>query len=830
MIFSRSIAEFFRDDWGLDLSNIESEDLADRIGRQLGEVETIHSNQDSLKEVVVVNIVGAEKHPNADTLSVCLIDDSGKVEGLDRNQDNLVQVVCGAPNVRAGMYAAWLPPGSEVPSLMNTDESFLLESRKLRGEVSNGMLASEVELGIGYDGDGILEIPESEYPNVSPGVKFDELLELSDTIIDIENKMFTHRPDCFGQIGIAREIAGIYGQQFTSPDWYIEPLELNYLHDSEVNVVVSNEIKDLVPRFCALQLGNVKVGYSPLWLRTYLFNNGIKSINNIVDYTNYMSLLTGQPTHAFDLDKLASLSTSGSEVSLVARKAIKDESIELLDGKTRILKPEDIVIASSDKVVSLAGIMGGKETEVDESTTNVLIECATFNMYSIRKSSMRHGAFTDASTRFSKGQSPLQNEAIVKKLAADLVGSGCANAIRYFEDSPELSEPNPVKADAGRVSALLGASISASEIAAILRNVEFSVERQEDELTIIPPFWRTDIEIEEDIVEEIGRLHGYSNISPVLPARSIAPVRLLDVDRLNKKIHSILSLSGVNEIQTYSFVSADLLKAVGQDNKNSYEVSNALNKDVEYVRQSLAPSQLAKLRLNVKNGFDNFALYETGKQHLVKSYSDELPHETNGLSLMVVSKDKNAYYIAKKYLKHLADSLTTEFSVNSTLKDSPLSRPLNPSASGEVICGDTSIGVIGLVSEEVKAALKLGSYSIAFFELILDDFLSTSSITTYRPVSAYPGTNRDVTYGISSDKTFDVLSGSIGSAIERYGKGFSIDYDLVSIFKKQDEEVQRFTVSYRITPIEGTHSAESFNNLMRELNDKVIEDVDAVVE
>ena len=278
--------------------DIGVEELVEKINQQLGAVEEVIDLGSRYQGAVIARVVKCTKHPDADKLSVCEID-----AGTGEN----IQVVCGAPNVREDLWVVWLQPGATVPATANDKEPFVLGARELRGVVSNGMLASAKELALGDDHNGIVELIEADLLNgkaLEAGASFAETFGLDDTIIDIENKMFTHRPDLFGQLGVAREIAGIQNQQFKSPDWYLETPQFAETTDLELEVV--NEAADAVPRFMAVAMKDVVVRPSPLWLQCALVAMGGKPINNIVDVTNYVMLMTAQPTHAYDYDKLRS--------------------------------------------------------------------------------------------------------------------------------------------------------------------------------------------------------------------------------------------------------------------------------------------------------------------------------------------------------------------------------------------------------------------------------------------------------------------------------------------------------------------------------------------
>ena len=655
--------------WLREFTNVKLpvEELVAKIGAQLGEVEDVVDLGKYYEGILVVKVVSCEKHPNADKLSICLIDDGGVTKKVKRDSKGLVQVVCGANNIRKGLTVAWLPPGSIVPSSYDNDQ-FKLEVRPLRGVDSNGMIASARELNMGDDHDGILVIDKP----AKPGSSFAELYELNDYIIDIENKMFTHRPDCFGILGVAREIAGIQGLQFKSPEWYLKSLSLKVgKNQKTVPLKVKNGIPKLVPRFVAVALSDVKVKKSPVIMQSYLSRLGIKPINNVVDITNFVMVLTAQPLHAYDADKLP-------KPSLETRMSRKGDSLAMLNGKTAEFKDDKtMLITSGDQAVGVAGAIGGRDTEVDFATQNIVLECATFDMYAIRKTSMQLGLFTDAVTRFNKGQSPLQNDVVLTyavgmmqklanaELASDVVDTAPDKSIGYWKG---------IHISQDFINDRLGLDLTTAQIARHLKSVEMGVSSNAKNLIVSPPFWRTDLEIPEDIVEEVGRLYGYDHLPLVLPRRDLSPPTKDGLLSLKSQIRDNLSKAGANEVLTYSFVHGNLLNKVGQDSKQAYELSNALSPDLQYYRLSLTPSLLDKVHMNIKAGFDEFALFELGKIHnkLVKD-EDKLPKEINSLSLVYASKNKTkgaAYFRARQFL----DALLRDFQVAKTVNLLPLDK------------------------------------------------------------------------------------------------------------------------------------------------------------
>lgn len=805
--------------------DISVEELVKKIGEQLGAVEEVQYLGEMYQDVVIAKVVSCEKHPNADKLSVCWIDDNGVKDDVTRSEHGHIQVVCGAPNVKEGMLVAWLPPGSTVPSTISA-EPFVLEARELRGVVSNGMLASAKELAIGDEHEGILEI---DVP-VEPGARFTDVYQLDDYIIDIENKMFTHRPDCFGILGVAREIAGIQNKSFASPSWYLSPLSrIKPAHDG-LNLQIENEITELVPRFVGLAIKDIEVKKSPVTIQSYLSRVGVKPINNIVDTTNYLMILTGQPLHAYDYDKVEQRTDAGGAI-LRARMGKKDEKVTLLNGKTVKVREEDIVIATDKEVVGIGGVMGGVDTEVDESTKNIIIECANFNMYAIRKTSMAHGLFTDAVTRFNKGQSALQNDTVLEEavtMMQSLAGGEVASEVIDVRGDVQL--PKAVASEAGFIQSRLGIENDANDMAQRLRNVEFGVHVHGQMLTVEPPFWRTDIEIAEDVVEEVGRLIGFDQLPTKLPERTIQPVRRNQLLELKSLIRNTLGSAGANELLTYSFVHGNLLEAVGQDTEKAFRLSNALSPDLQYYRMSLLPGLLDKVHANVKAGHKQFAIYELGKVHIkdeTDAYEPTVPKEFNALAFVCINEAAKmpVYYQAKHYLGQLLPLAATKRLKYAPLKDADLSAntwlgqmaaPFEPARSAAVVDADGFIwGVVGEFSAATRKRLKL-SKNVAGFEVDPTVF-AAHQVNFYQPLSRYPSVQQDLSLKVDQDLSYGELEQYLADNLAEIEQT-TCTLEPIDIYKKGDDKHVTFRLT--IAHYEKTLKSEEVNALLDDIADK----------
>lgn len=810
------------------------DELVLRVNQQLGGVEEVIDLGAKYAGARIVRIVECGKHPDADRLSVTKIDDGGAVPDVPRNDNVYVQVVCGAPNVHADMWAIWLPPGSTVPASFDDAEPFVLGARPLRGVLSQGMLAAADELAIGTDHKGIIEITENDLPSgaeLQAGARFAEIFGLDDFVLDIENKMFTHRPDCFGQLGVAREIAGIFGQQFTSPEWY--KAQQQFSTAEGLDLMVTNDAPELVPRFMAVAIKDVEVKPSPLWLQCQLVAMGGKPINNIVDATNYIMLMTAQPTHAYDYDKLR-----GHQLG--TRLARPGEKVILLNGKEYELTADDIIIADGEGVIGLAGIMGGSNTEVSNDTKNIVLECATFDMYALRKTAMRHGVFTDALARFNKGQSPLQNAAVLKLLMSMVGGVQASEVFDLKQFSDEFDDyfdgkytPANIDIDSKFINERLGLKLSENDICGLLNNVEIRSHGPEEELDYIciqPPFWRTDLELSEDIVEEVGRLYGFDKLPRELPHRSIKPVPKNPRRELKNAIRQSLSRAGANEILTYSFVHERILKNAEQDVTQAYKLSNALSPDLQYYRLTVLPSLLDKVYANIKSGHNEFALFEIGKGHLKsKGLNKEgLPIENNYIDLVYSSKkDKPGapFYVAKKIIDNLGKDLGVKFEFEKIVNqiDKQILAPFDIDRSSLIrIDNGDIVGLVGELKQSVIKNFKLPQYiSAASIDIdILQKNMSKNIGDSYHPLSKFPSTRRDISIEIDLAVSYKDVLNVVKNSLQKQDDEF-ISIRLVDIYRAKDSSLKTITLNISMTNYNRTLTATDASRIIENINKAV---------
>lgn len=810
------------------------DELVTLIGARLVEIEEVIDLGAKYKDVIVVNVVECAKLEGSDHLNVTKIDDGGKAVGVERDESGLVQVVCGAPNVHAGMLAAWLPPNSTVPQTFNDAEPFVLGARKLRGNMSNGMLASATELDLYEDHTGILEVDV----DAAPGSSFAEVYKLNDYLLDIENKSLTHRPDTFGIIGFAREVAAIQGKSFKTPEWLMDISPVIDIHDEIDTPSVTIDDPSLSDRYQAIVLSGANgAAKSPVFIQSYLARVGVRPINAVVDVTNYLMMLTGQPLHAFDYDKVIAAGDGSADIHV--RSGREGESLTLLDGRTIELAPGDIVIASGQTAIGLAGAMGGASTVIDENTKNIILESATFNLYSLRATQMRHGIFSEAITRFTKGQ-PAELTAPVLAEAVRLMGKYAqAQAVtKTAEAYPGKKGTQDITIAIETINSTLGSKFMASDVIDTLHNVEFDADLADAAvIRTTTPYWRSDIHIPEDIIEEIGRLNGFDSIEPTLPLRDFTAVHPTTFDTLRAGVRKALVRAGANEVLTYSFIHGDVLQKANQDVANSYRITNSISPDLQYYRQTLTPSLLGLIHPNVKQGYDAFAVFELNKTHPKQhGLTDEkVPVEVDMLALTITRKKSqhgSAYYQAKKMLDYLGQSLGLDLMYNpiETDPNNPLSAPFEHRRSALVTDRktDTYIGIVGEYKKSVTRGFKLPEHTAGFEINTQALHGAVSQLTSeYTPLSRYPGTERDICFQVATNVAYAQVTECVASVLSEVALETSVTP--IDIYQSENSPTKNVTVRVKLTAHDRTLTGDEVATVIDKVSSAVIERLHATI-
>ena len=723
--------------------NVSNEELIKLIGARLVEVEEAIDETHKYDGIFAVKVINAEKIPDTH-LTLCKIDDGGKAEKVERDEKGYIQVMCGAPNVHEGMLAAWIAPGAIVPSTYHDKEPFEIGMRKmLKKYDSYGMLAGADELAIGDDHSGIVELDPA---TTTPGDDFAKLFELDDIILDIENKSLTHRPDTFGILGFAREVAGILGQPFKTDDWYLRDAA-DFANDSNIKLSIEIDEK-LCPRYTAVVL-SLKANNAPKYLTlqdTLLARSGMRPIDPVVDLTNMLMLISGQPLHAFDYDKFVKVGKSKNP-KIIVRAAKKGEKLTLLDGKEVELNVDDIVITSNNVPVALAGAMGDASTEIDANTKRVILESATFSLYNLRKTQMAHGIFSEAITRFTKGQPAGQTLPVALRFAEQAKALGY-EPLAVFDSQKTAPVVEKVELSLLQLNNLLGTNFDAKSVQKILQNVEFDVEIKGDKVVAKVPFWRTDIHIPEDVIEELGRLTGYDNIAPVLPLHATSDQN--EMFALKTALREHLSARGANEVLTYSFIHGDLIKKVGEIPENSYKIVNSISPDLQYIRQSIVPSLLDKSYANLRAGHEKFALFEMNQVYPRTNGTDEdgVPQNSHKLGFVIVDQSgKSDFYLAKKYLLSILDNYGVDYKISPFVEAKDKTNAYyEPKRSAHVETKDGRlIGYVGEIKQRVLREFKL-PVPTAAFEVDLSVLLELKGASAKDfSFSQFPSVARDLT-------------------------------------------------------------------------------------
>ncbi|HEV2812440.1 MAG TPA: phenylalanine--tRNA ligase subunit beta [Solirubrobacteraceae bacterium] len=726
-------------------------------GRELGERLTMtgtkleavhHHGVSSAEHFLVGEVVSAERHPDADRLTVCEVDVGGRTS----------TIVCGAPNVAAGQLVAVVEPGGVLP------DGTKIKKAKLRGVVSKGMILSERELGLGEDHTGIMVLDRG-----APGVPLETALPLSTEVLEFE--ITPNRPDCLGVYGIAREVHASTGAELRPPPWADDPGTPGEVKGATVDV----EVPDLCPRFTARVFEDVTIGPSPPWLKARLTAAGMRPISNVVDITNYVMLLTGQPLHAFDLDRVAGQ-------RLVVRAAREGETIDTLDGQTRTLEEGEIVIDDADGPTSLAGVMGGARSEVEDDTTRVLLEVAAWHAPTIHRTSTRLGLRSEASARFEKGLSteqPMEAQAIATQLMVELCGARVAPGT-IDVGGPE-SDPPPLTLRPARTEQLLGLEVASERQAEILRALEFGVEERDGAFAVaVPHFRRSDVTREADLVEEVARIEGLDRLPATLPARRGASGKLTFAQRARRRAEDALVGRGLHEIVGWSFTEpgvADRLRLAPDDPRRRFvALENPMSEDQSVLRTTLLGSLLDAARYNAARGQEDLALFESGAIYLdvetpattaAEERGSPLPLEVQALGAVLHGTVEGAswrrradlewdFFAAKAILGAVLDTLRVEWDVREGTHAF-----LHPGRSARVYSGETELGWLGEVHPLVAREWDLDG-AVAAFEIDLGLAIEQApEHIPFTPYATFPPVLRDlavvVPEGVIAQQILDVV-------------------------------------------------------------------------
>jgi phenylalanyl-tRNA synthetase beta chain len=718
------------------------EQLADALAMHSIEVERIsHVGAPSPDAFVVGRVLSVEKHPDADKLSVCEVDAG----------DGRRTIVCGAPNVAAGQTVPVALPGAVMP------DGTKLGKAKLRGVESNGMILSEAELEIGDDAAGIAVFEED---GLTPGTPLSEVIPVSDPVIELEPT--SNRVDCLGVYGVAREVHAVTTADLSEAPW---AHDAEATGDGEVNdyASVTVEVPELCPRFTARVFTEVQIGPSPLWLKARLIGAGMRPINNVVDITNYVMLMTAQPLHAFDLDKVP-------DGELVIRTAKQGEKMTTLDGVERTFDDVTVLVSDRNGPSGVAGIMGGQVSEVSDTTTRVLLEVATWNGVNILRTSRKLGLRSDASNRFEKQLHPeltIRAQRIASRLLVELCGARVVPGT--IDEADEIPDPHRIGLRHERVEGLLGMPITPEQSVDYLERLGFEVDRDGDDLEATVPVDRHyDVTREVDLIEEVGRIHGYTvNLVASLPSTSGQAGRLTREQRLRRRAEDAMRDLGFDVVVNLSLTDPGLGGRLGISDEDPraqpIRVSNPLSAEHSIERTAMIGSLLDSARYNRAHGAQRIALAESGRVYLRDGDS---PHGGVLAGKFVGNRPAPAYepwriaciaagplwpgdwrgtamaadfYSLKGVLEGLGDRLGLALEVRPG--DQPF---LHPGRAGRVLVSGEDVGWLGEIHPLVCREWDLDA--AAGFEIDLAPLVAASPIgeEAYDDVISYPAVHQDI--------------------------------------------------------------------------------------
>ena len=744
--------------------------IAQRLALTGTEVERVeHHGVDALERFVVGRVLERRKHPDADRLSVCMVDIGGSTPS---------QIVCGAPNVAAGQTVAVGMPGAVMP------DGTKLGKAKLRGVESSGMILAEDELGIGADHAGIIVLDPkggegSDGAVPKPGTPLTEVLPIATDVLVLE--ITPNRPDCLGIYGVARELHAATGAPLSAPPWREDAGSDGGVEGLRITV----ESSDLCPRFTARVFDDVTIGPSPAWLKARLMAAGQRPISNVVDITNYVMLLTGQPLHAFDLDRIA-----GSE--LIVRRARPAEQVETLDGQTRELDAQMLLIADADGPTSIAGVMGGARSEVAADTTRVVMEAANWNGPNIHRTSLRLGLRSEASGRFEKGLQPeqaMEAQAIATALMIEL----CGASVRPGTIDIGGAGPAPVtiRLRDERIAGLLGVEIPRGRVTEVLEALEFTTAGAAGGLDVtVPAFRRADITREADLIEEVARLDALQDLPATLPSRHGAAGRLTPRQRLRRAAADALAAQGLHEIVGWSFTGPEVTARLRLPDRPVVELENPMSSDQSQLRTTLLGSLLDVARRNRSRGITTLRLFEAGAVYLPEAGVDgggargagagatvragaSQPAEPYHLAAVLAGAVRPPgwhdpdprsadFFAAKGVLAGLFGRLRVAWSVE------PATEPfLHPGRSARVLVDGAAVGWLGELHPAVAADWDVRE-KVAGFELDLDA-IAIPATAMYEDLTSFPEVREDLAVvvpdGVSAAEVLAVTEQGGGSLL-----------------------------------------------------------------
>lgn len=794
-------------DWIKDFvalpTDLTPKEIGEKFTLATAEVEDVLTVGQHLEVITVVEVLEKEKHPEADKLNLVT---------FTNGKENF-KVVCGAANVTVGMRTAYAPLGVTLPN------GLTLEPKKIRGVLSEGMLCSEEELGFAEESKGILELPK-DAPLGQNMIEY--FNETKDILLDVDNKSLTHRPDLWGHFGLAREFATVFKNDLNNPftkEWENGLRSLQTEDAAPIKISVDKDSSSL--GYFGLSLENITVEESPSWLKKRLTAVGLRPINNIVDISNYVMLELGMPLHIFDRDKIV-----GDTVYI--KRNGSDSKFTTLDEEERELIASDTIIGDSEKPLVLAGIMGGLNSGVDNTTKNIFIEVANWKASEVRSTSTRLGLRTDSSSRYEKTlDSLLLERTLLRTLEYILKLSPEAKVVGSIQyDGPNLEdiETRTIKSSHTSIVKQLGKEISYDEMKDIFLSLDFQVDGDAKEFTVTVPSYRAtkDVECESCLVEEIGRMIGFDNIEPISPKLDVAPTKLTPAQKLHRKIRDFMSYHATSyEVMTYPMVGETLLKKAMWPVDRGLELINALSKDHELMRTSMIPSFLEAISKNAKN-HSEFSFFELGRTY----HADEKNFfkEKSMLGIVQFSKDETPFMEVANNTMRLLDSMNINYQLSEKhpkFKNNCVDeewKGVHPFEFYNIRIQGKMDGVIFSVHPIVLKSFKVkGHVTISLVDMSAFEDREMKDKTKYMPLPKFPGSTFDCTVVAKSDEPVANILNSLNKVKIKELESTKI----VDVYKVDDQTktvTLRSTFLDRSKTLSGDFITESSNKIVEALS------------
>ena len=775
--------------WVKDYIDIENEDLnelAVKITKAGVNVEKVISKR--INNLVIGKVISCEMHPDSDHLHICMVDTGSET----------LQIVCGAPNVREGLKVIVALPGAILPG------NFEIKKGTIRGVESNGMLCALFELGIEEKNDenyakGIHEVED----NIEVGTDANIYLGTDDTNYELD--VHKHRNnDCYYHIGFAYEIASILNKKVTLPNLQYSEIEDDIKDHFTLEVNTSK-----CPYYLAKMVKDIKVGPSPEFIRKRLVSAGMRSINNVVDISNYVMLEFGQPMHFFDYDKLGN--------KILVRDAKENEEVITLDGKNRVLTSNDIVITDTNKPVCIAGVMGGENTEVDDNTKNILIESAIFDGISIRNTANRLNLKSEASIRYGKGLNYEYTKMAIDRACYLLEKYADAKVLTGIVSHDKLDKtPKQITFESSEVSNLLGLTLTNEDIKTELDRLGFEYEYKDNKFIATIPNRRLDIDpYVNDIAEEIGRLYGYHNLKSTLPKTNTRRGVYVGDVGIRKDVSKRLRTLGLNECKTYTLTTPDMAKMFKYDNRKSIVLPNPISIDKSVIRTSILPSLLNTYQYNKSRGVKDVLIYE-----ISKTYDTNYQEVSKVAMLLKGSYLSNSwqgininvdFYLVKGIIENLFNYLGFKNRYSFEVVSVP---ELHPGISAKILVDREEIGIIG------KLHPNISNDDIYVCEFSLTSLYNKKiKPIKYKETSKYPSIVKDVSFIVDKD----TMAIDIENTIKKSGGRLLESVYIFDYYAKDNIEDNKKSLAFKLTFTDSSRTLEEKE--VMDIFNKIISDV-----